>query len=317
MPMLQSFTQDFNDIYNKVNSIAATENSYDIHRNSDISRLLDINNYSDHGLTGLGRIANFPAKFLRDISISNENLARDILQDRISNCLRDDDIHFTVREYEDKIRGVVSNKYSFFDDKDVVNILQNTSLANKDYQSLITPERLHIRAIDNETFNIPNDESPLRFMYFIDNSNVGLSSFRINMGVFRQVCSNGLMISQGDYIVYRQIHKGVIDFTTDVDVTIRMFDEKKEELKELITRSSLTESILSELREDVKVDYLAKKLNIGVKEANNVITLFNETYDGHTNWGLTNAITEYARDIQDIEKRESLERQAFRIALAA
>ena len=42
--------------------------------------------------------------------------------------------------------------------------------------------------------------------------------------------------------------------------------------------------------------------------------LFNETYDGKTKWGLTNAITEYARDLSDIDKREYLERQAFIVA---
>lgn len=308
---LLKFTDSFNDIKSEVTAIADTENSYEV-RNAT-GRLNRAANYSPYGLVNMGRLVKFPPDFIKTLTDSDETLSELVIENRINNYCKNGR-SFTVREYNGKICGAVTDKYAFFDDKEVIDIVENSRLSEMKYQAQVSPERLHIRAIDDEEFYIPNDKSPLRFMYYIDNSNVGRSSFKINLGIYRQVCTNGMIVSQKDFVICKHVHKGTKGFSTDVDMTLKAMDDRKETIKMLVINSALKDSSISKIKEDYRLEYLSKKLNLPKKETGKVIKLFNETYDGKTKWGLTNAITEYARDLSDIDKREYLERQAFIVA---
>jgi len=71
---------------------------------------------------------------------------------------------------------------------------------------------------------------------------------------------------------------------------------------------------ISKLDESVAKAYLAKALILSKKETNKVLELYHNTYGGKSKWDMTNAITEFARDVNSIERRTQLEAKALIVA---
>lgn len=311
----------FEMIAQEVERIADTEKSYSVdERNSSFShirrRLGNIDNYSDYGLGSMGRTVKFPSAFLQDLHNDNEDLANKVLLERLDNYFRKNNEQFVVREFEDKIRGVVSNKYNFFDDKQVTDILSKSVLADKTFtNTIITPERLHLRCIDGDRpFRVNGDDSDLFFCYFINNSMVGQSSFRVQLGLFRFACTNGLIVPVKEFQICKQVHRGNKDIVAEFNQSVAFLDEKREQIQEMMKKLSTTPSALEDMKEEFKKDYLAKKLSLSKKDTEKVIDLYTKVYGGKTKWDLISAITEFARDTKNIDKREVLEKKALLVA---
>ena len=314
---LQNFYEDFDTVATKVKEITDTESTFLIEPGTDgYDKALELTNYSDYGFKTLGMTIGFPAPFVQKVAETNPELAEKIISDRMDNYfLRDDRPSFYGREFLGKIQGCVSNKYAYFDDNEVLEVLDNSPIKNLQFQhTLITPERLHLRAIDKEPFKIDGDDSNLFFIFFIDNSMVGQSSFKVRLGLFRQACSNGLIVSKGEFVMCRQIHKGTKDISAEFNASLEFLAEKKDTIKEMIMGSTATPAQIEELAEEYRKDYLAKKLLLNKTEVEKVLNLYTITYGGKTKWAMTNAITEFARDIKDINRRTVLESKALAVA---
>ena len=310
---LNHSTVCFADINKAIDEIASTENSYTV-TTFDPS-LCNINRYSDYGLTTFGQLIGFPAKFVKKIDATNSQLAKEIISDRLSLYLNQDK-DFVIREFGDKICGVVSNNYAFFDDNQVASIISKSPLANKPFSdAYVSPERLHLRAIDKENpFTIGNDKSPLYFCYFIDNSMVGQSAFKVTLGIYRLVCKNGLLVEKSRFSICKQIHRGTRDISAEFNKALTLIDSKRDSIIEMLTDMATAPAKIEELKEDVARAYLAKTLVLTQKETNKLLNLYHFTYGGNTKWAMANAITELARDVDDIEKRIQLESKALLVA---
>lgn len=306
---------EFEEVATKVRKIANTEITTQITKiNQDV--VTSIERFSDYGLSTLGNTVNFPAKFVKDVFDTNTELATQIVKDRVKLYFDKKKPDFYAREFEGKICGVVSDKYAYFDDYQVIDILENSPLANLTFRNnLISPERFHTRAIDyDEPFVIGTDTSPLFFAYFIDNSMVGQSSFKVQLGIYRLACTNGMILPVRDFVICRQIHRGNKDISKEFNQSIEFLVKKKNDIKELITNMSLEKATIETLKEEFRKDYISKKLGTNQKETQKIFDLYEGTYDGQTKWGMANAITEFARDLQDINRREFIEKAAFRAA---
>lgn len=307
----------FEEIIERTENIRKTEITTAI---TEVNRrnICDASLYTDYGLGTLGKMVGFPAPFINKVYLSNPSLANDVIKDRVDNYFSlDSGKPFFTRSFEGKICGVVSNKYSYFDDYQVVDILSNSSLADMSFQdTIITPERFHTRIIDTENpFTIDNDNSPLYFAYFVDNSMVGQSSFKVQLGVFRLHCKNGMIIPLGrEFVICKQVHRGKKNISEEFNQNIAFLEEKKEVIRNLLADMSMETSQLEKIQEEFKADYISKKLNTNKKETESILKLYNEVYDGKSKWGLANAITEFARDLKDINRREYIERLAYKIA---
>ena len=123
--------------------------------------------------------------------------------------------------------------------------------------------------------------------------------------------------SYGSYIGKRD---GLTDTDMAIDLVgsreklIAFLAEKQESIRDLLTSAGREKSSLEELREEFRRDYLTKKLNLNQKEAEKIITLYHTTYGGWTKWAMMQAVTEFARDVKDIDRRTFLERNAFKVA---
>ena len=303
----------FEEIYNDVISIHDTENTYLVQSAEEV--VCDTRRYTSHGLSTLGKQLGFPSTFIEEVFATNPSLANDIIEDRATHYFNQKGNPFFAREFTGKVCGVVSNKYNFFDDDEAMKIVASSSLADKRYAATyITPERLHLRAIDDTPFSLDGDNSPLYFCYFIDNSMVGISSFKVQLGIYRQVCTNGLILPTREFLVCKQIHRGNKDIAAEFNETVAFLDSKKDNIKEMLLTLTNEDARVMAMKEDIGKKYISNSLVISKKETDKIIELFNNTYDGHTKWGFVNAITEFARDVKNVEKRIFLEKKALEIA---
>lgn len=311
----RSSTIGFDEVCDRVMDIAETEKTEVVTAISQ-KRVIRVEGFTEYGFNALGKVVGFPAPFVLDVAKTNEPLALDIIKDRVKNYFENGKKPFYTRNFLGKTAGVVSQKYAYFDDKQVVEILDGSPLADMQFQNaIITPERFHLRALDKDSvFTLNGDDSALFFAYFIDNSMVGQSSFKVQMGVYRVACTNGLILPVNEYSICRQIHLGKRDIAAEFNESVAFLAEKKEALKELLVNMSTEKAKIEDIREEFRQAYLQKKLNINQKEADRVLKLYSTTYEGGSRWSMVNAITEFARDINDINRRESIERLAFRAA---
>lgn len=308
-------TVDFAEVFGKVKAITDTEVSVRI--TADNQQMVHtIEQFSDYGLSTFGKTVGFPAPFIRTVYESNPILANAVVKDRVQQYFKAEKPEFFTRSFGGKICGVVSHKYAYFDDNQVVDIIADSPIAKMGFQNaIITPERLHLRAIDTDNpFRVTEDGSDLFFAYFIDNSMVGQSSFKVQLGIYRLACTNGMIVPMREFVICRQIHRGSKDIAAEFNESVAFLVEKQEDIKALITNMADEQATIETLQAEFREDYIAKKLNTSKKETEKIFQLYNTVYDGHSKWGMANAITEFARDLKDINRREFLERAAFRAA---
>lgn len=315
MAFIQGFKTDFATLSKAVTELCDTEESYIVDKAMLTDRLIESENYTDYGFKSMGKLIGFPAPFVKNVADSNPELAKKIVDDRIVHYFNTVDKDFTVREFGGKIAGVVSNKYAYFDDDEVMEVIGNSCIKDLAFtNTTVTPERLHIRALDKDSFHIVGDDSPMYFAYFIDNSMVGGSAFKVRLGVFRQACTNGLIIPQSEFVICKQVHRGDKDISSEFNASIEMINEKRDAIIDILNEAAETKSKIEKLSEEYRADYLSKRLNTNKAETEKIIMLYNITYGGQTRYALMQAVTEFARDIKDIDRREFLEAKALKVA---
>lgn len=310
----QGFRESFDNITKSINKIAETENSYAVNNAGDI--VCDVPYYTENGLFSLGKVVGFPSPFIADMYKTSPVLANEVILDRVNTYFDNGGADFVAREFLGQVCGIVSNQYNTFDDVKVAEIIGSSVLAKKNYaHALVTPERLHLRAIDDDApFRIGDDDSDCYFCYFIDNSMVGLSSFKVELGIYRQVCANGLIMPVKEFTICKQIHRGNKDLVAEFNASIAFLDKKRESIIATLNNLATAPATIEAMNEEYRIDYLARKLTISKKESIKILALYTDVYGGRTKWAMTNAITEFARDINNIDRRKHLEKKALSVA---
>ena len=317
-------TINFSEVQERVHAITDTENTFKVEQ--PIFNVCDMDNYSDFGLKSLGKTVGFPADFIRTLAeTGSKPLGNRVILDRTTNYFKSGKAPFYVREFGGQICGVVSDRYAYFDDNEVCDIIGGSPLANLGYQYAgISPERLHLRAIDKENpFKVEGDDSNLFLMFFVDNSMVGQASFKVRIGVYRQVCSNGMIIPMKSFVLCKAVHRGNKDIAAEFNQSVEFFKEKRDEIQSILSDKAKELSSIEELRakfnEDYVKAYIHKHLNTNKSETEKVIVLF-DTYTIEcgrpSKWAFINAVTQFARDLPEsqLERRLYLESRAMQAA---
>ena len=314
---IKSTTVSFDTVSEKIHAITDTENSYLVCGCDD--HIANYENYSEYGFATLGRTVGFPAPFMSNLYNDNPQLAAEVIRDRISNYFANERNPFYAREFGGKIRGIVSDRYAFFDDNEVCKIISKSPIADLQFQqSDISPERLHLRAIDlDNPFKVDGDESNLFMLYFIDNSMVGQSAFKVRIGIYRQICSNGMIVPKQEFVLCKAVHRGKKDIYTEFNEAVEFLAEKRDQIQALVQDTANAEATIEQLKNEFRDAYIQKSLNTSKKEADEILKLYNKysiEYGSHSKWAMINAVTEFARDIQNIERRTLLEGRALQVA---
>ena len=235
-----------------------------------------------------------------------------------------------LREYEDKVRGVLSARYSPFDTPQILDVLNKTTrgmnLKVKGY--FMNEERFHARLIQSEPMKVAGED--LFGGIVIDSSDVGRSALSVNFFIYKQVCTNGLCVSRGSGNLFHQKHLNICtdDFKEELSASIKLIPDLVKEYEDIICETRRSNSIVTVGRTDLSeiimqnldnaeernkkvqelIDRLKAKTKLQDEGVEKVLRVANEKY-GFNNWGIINAITEVAQDYT-LEKRIELEKTA-------
>ena len=215
------------------------------------------------------------------------------------------------RKTNDHFRGILSPRYSSYDSERILDVVSD-KVDFSEYQvknAYISEERLHIRLVQNDTLNIAGED--LFPALFIDSSDVGRNTLIITFGLYKFICSNGLVISKCGGTLYRQRHVGIDPEEFEYGIAAG--------LKEIPTLTANAETWVDKaINETMTFDAIKahlKAMKLKEKDQDKVIDLMNTRYGGNTRWGFINGVTEVAQQYS-LDKREELEEAAGRLIVA-
>lgn len=176
----------------------------------------------------------------------------------------------------------------------------------------ISPERFHVRFISKNKLYVDGDPSPLSMCVFVDNSMCGMSAFRIRFGIYRWACTNGMISGLKEFEIVREMHKGKKEYVEIVAKALEDVPKYEQMLLNMVKKASTTEASIYNLDNEKAKVYLQKKLSVGREAADKILTSF-KLYGGKSKWDLTNAITDYAHNV-NLDDRINLEAKALMVA---
>ena len=273
---------------------------------------------SRYALGQLGSKIGVPARYL-DKCIQSGRI--DLAQDNVNSWLEDFNKDLFIREYNGGIRGVLSNKYSVCDSHEILQAVDD-AVDLSQYKikgSFLNEERLHVRLVSREM--LPIDGEDLFAGLFLDSSDVGRNILTVKFGIYKQVCTNGLVIARAGGTLFEQKHIGITaeEFHDGLVKSLQNIDLLTENAVEWVRRAQHREnhwSSASEYEDDINefVAYIRQKTNLSEESSRKVIDLMNTKYTD-SRWGLINGITEVAQDFT-LERRLELERIAGTLLVA-
>ena len=245
----------------------------------------------------------------------------DLAQDNVNSWLEDYNKDLFIREFSGGIRGVLSNKYSVCDSHEILEAVDDAVDLSK-YKvkgSFLNEERLHVRLIGKEM--LPVDGDDLFAGLFLDSSDVGRNILTVKFGIYKQVCTNGLVIARAGGTLFEQKHIGITaeEFHDGLVKSLQNVDLLTDHAVEWVQRAKNRYnhwSVETEHPEDIEefVAYIRQQTNLSDDSAHKVISLMQTKYED-TRWGLINGITEVAQDFT-LERRLELERIAGSMLVA-
>ena len=265
---------------------------------------------SRHAFSQLCAKVGVPVRYLEKCIKSGR---LDLAQSNINGWLYDLKKDLFIREYNGTIRGILSSRYSVCDSPDILKVISSIPNIN-DYSikgSYLNEERLHLRLINNNKLPIDDD---LFAGLFVDSSDVGRSTLTVKFGIYKQVCTNGLVVCQKGGMLFEQKHIGITadEFYERLVKSLSNFDELEEKAYNYVFKAT---------KDKLKVynteDYLKTIGNITHLDENSVQKVYDLQKDKYdfSKWGLINGITEVAQDYT-LEKRLELEKLAGNLLVA-
>lgn len=227
----------------------------------------------------------------------------DMAAENMNRWLQNSEKKLFVREFDGTARGILSDHYSVFDAPDIVKTVKQ--IYGDRFQvvgSMINEERMHLRMIENQMMDIDGED--LFAGVTIDSSDVGRSGLKARFFIWKQVCTNGMVISKASGQLFKQKHVGITseDLGSGLAAGLESFEPLKESLTEKIkeTREIPVDTDIESLVEEIK-----EATQLDDDSCNEVITFMTANYSP-TRWGLINGITEVAQKFE-LERQLELE----------
>lgn len=274
-------------------------NACDIRMDNDLN--LDGNPLSQLATGHLCGKLKVPSRyFTRLVDAGQKELAAE----NINVWLEDDARKFLLREYDGRIRGVLSGSYSVYDAPEILKTVAEVFDPNefKLKGSFINEERLHVRLCETKMMDIDGED--LFAGITLDSSDVGRAGLSVKFFIWKQVCTNGLVIAKSSAQLFKQKHIGITseDFAEGLREGLETFHELKAEIA-----ASINETRQIPLKEDIEelIEDIQNKTALSEESAYEVLNLVDKNYK-RNQWGLINGITEIAQQFT-LERRIELE----------
>lgn len=325
----------FDDIYNEAEEIDSKCSDYVVEKANTDNFLYSIEEgmnkiafNTNEGLSRLSSISSFalsqlcnkigvPYQYMKRCLKTNKPV---LAEKNINSWIDSYEKDLFVREYDNHIRGILTPRYSVFDTHEILEVMSDVFPIDdfniKGY--FLSPERFHVRFVSPEPLDIPEED--LFPGISIDSSDVGRSHLRVNFFIWKQVCTNGLIVPKKFGMLYAKRHMGIesSEFREELKHSLDSVEPLIAKVTESI-KNTASISLEDTFRDEKSLDKLIESVmkSTGMKEngAKKVISLVqNETYPMNK-WGLINSITEVAQDYT-LEKRIDIERVAGDLLVA-
>jgi hypothetical protein len=264
---------------------------------------------SDHAFSQLCAKIGVPVRYMKQCLSDGEV---SLVSDNMNTWIEKLKSPLLVRTYNNKVRGVLSDKFSVLDTPDIINVLQENLDDYKVKATYLNEERFHARLIQKDMLDIAGED--LFAGIQIDSSDVGRSVLKVRFMIFKQVCTNGLTVSKGSGVLFEQKHIGIT--SSEFDKGLRASLSRVPELVASISTAiqdnrnvKLTKGAVDEM-----IAHAREHLTLTEDAGNKIIDLMNDKY-GKSRWGLINGITEVAQDYT-LERRLELESYAGNLLIA-
>ena len=277
---------------------------------------------TSNGHIQLGQYCDIPKKYY-DILLKHPEL----LQRNVQHWLELNSDKRMIRTLDGQIRAVLSDKYRRLDNFDLAqNVLPMINEVNATIESCeITDKKIYIKAITHKIQAEVKKGDVVSAGIIISNSETGNGSLSIKPLIYRLVCSNGAIAD--DYAM-RKYHAGRVEEMSQIEFsneTINAEDKafwlKVRDLVKFSLSEVTFEKIVNSMRESTerKIENPDKAIELATKkysfnEAENSDILKHLIQGGDlTSWGLGNAVTRMAQDVNSYDRSTELEAIGYQI----
>lgn len=213
----------------------------------------------------------------------------------------------------DRLHGVLSNKYVTFDDTEVVRLTEDELSEQGGYKIhgfSINPDQMRMRLISDKTIDLsPKDDmngrgGGLHLGLDISNSRVGVSSFSVKIILYRSACDNGMIFGWNDAHYFKRRHSGTLsgEIRSSFRKVLGELPDFMTHCQGQITKN-MTKEITAKDLDDLLNEFRVEAVN-SVATAAEIRGAMGQ-YE-MTSWGFINAITQVAQQYQ-LEQRDRME----------
>lgn len=243
----------------------------------------------------------------------------DLAADNINSWAMDFGKPMLVREYNGGVRGMLSEKYVRLDSAEVLEGLgKSVPVDDFDVRGWFLDETfLHVRLVGRKRLDAGGED--LFPGISLTTSDVGRSSLTVQFLVWKQVCTNGLILPKAFGEMFRQKHIGIdpsmfrqrlFDSFQDMELVFRAVEKRVSELAGSPVRVDTDD--------EVKRIVHHVRMHTGLSEdaGNRVVSLIRDGTYSPDRWGLINSVTQVAQDYT-LLRRIEIEEAAGQMMLAA
>lgn len=280
--------------------------------------------FSKFALSQFGSKIGVPANYLEKCV---NNGRPEIAQYNVNAWLDGFNKPLFIREYQDEngndtIRGVLSDRYAICDTPDIIDGIDRVLDLErfKIKGSFVAPDRFHLRVAERTKMKVSGED--LFGGLSIDSSDVGRSTLRVNFLVYKQICTNGLIVSKGSTQLFKQKHIGITAdaFKLGLEEGFEMFPKICASVEKSIEKTRNCSNMFNFSYEDDEqladlVKGIQKQTSLSPVMSRNVVDIMNSGRYEDNRWGYINALTEVAQMLT-LEKRINLEDYAGRLLVA-
>ena len=278
---------------------------------------------TNNGHNQLGSYLNIPAKYYDMMRLDSSEL----LAYNVKHWLERQSDRRTIRTMDGNIRAILSDKYRRLDNYDLANhVLPMLQEAQASIESCeITENKLYIKAITHKVQAEVKVGDVVSAGVLISNSETGHGSLSVKPLVYRLVCRNGAVADKyamKKYHVGRVSEMEQIEFSNDtLNAEDKAFWLKCRDLVKHSLNDVTFKKIVAEMHEattlkiekpEHAIELATKRFDFGVGEQSDILKHLIEGGD-LTSWGLGNAVTRMAQDVESYDRSTELESIGFEI----
>lgn len=234
-----------------------------------------------------------------------------------------------IRTLDGNVRGVLSDRYRRLDNNDLLiamlPILQEAKAEIVTCE--VTDRKLYLKFLTHQMTGEVKKGDIVTLGGIISNSEIGFGALSIQPLVLRKVCDNGLIIND---LAYRKYHVGRKSQHEQIDISFSdetnsaldkaFWLQTRDVIKETVSQVTMDKAIklmkesagMKISDPQVAMELTTTKLGLNQDESNNVLTHLINGGD-LSNWGMLNAVTRTAQDVESFDRSVELESLASQL----